>query len=71
MEYRVGDHVAQPGSVHRIGDGSKQSVPCRVSAVDGIHVEVCSEYPCREVAVWVLSSWIEEVVVSATAPAAS
>ena len=72
MEYRVGDHVRVNlapfiGSVMR----SKQSVPCRIVAIDGIHAEVCSEYPCREVTLWVLSSWIEEVVVSATPSAAS
>ncbi len=72
MEYHEGDHVRVNlapfiGSVMR----SKQSVPCKILAVDGIHVEVSSEYPCREVALWVLSSWIEEVVVSATTAAAS
>jgi hypothetical protein len=72
MEYRVGDHVRVNlapfiGSVMR----TKQSVPCRILAIDGIHAEVSSEYPCREVTLWVLTSWIEEVVVSATASAAS
>ena len=69
MEIREGDHVRVNlapfiGSVMR----SKQSVPCRVLSIDGIHVEVCTEYPCREVSLWVLASWIEEVVVSAAAP---
>ena len=55
--------ACQPGSVHRIGDASRQSVPCRIISIDGIHVEVCTEFPCREVTLWVLASWIEEVVI--------
>lgn len=69
MEIREGDHVRVNlapfiGSVMR----SKQSVPCRVLSIDGIHVEVCTEHPCRELSLWVLASWVEEVVVSAAAP---
>ena len=70
MEIREGDHVRVNlapfiGSVMR----SRQSVPCQILAIDGIHVEVRAEYPCREVKLWVLASWIEEVVMSATAGA--
>ncbi len=72
MEYQVGDHVRVNlapfiGSVMR----SKQSVPCKILAIDGIHVEVSSHYPCREVTLWLLASWIEEVVVSAGVAAVS
>jgi hypothetical protein len=68
MEIREGDHV-RVNLAPFIGSvmSSKQSVPCRVLAIDGIHVEVCTEYPCREVSLWVLASWIEEVVASAAA----
>ena len=64
MEYCEGDHVRVNlapfiGSVMR----SKDTVPCRILSIDGIHVEVCTEYPCREVTLWVLGSWIEEVAV--------
>jgi hypothetical protein len=61
MEYQEGDRVRVNlapfiGSVMR----SKQSVPCRILSVDGIHIEVCTEHPFREVSLWVLASWIEE-----------
>ena len=70
MEIRLGDHV-RVNLAPFIGSvmPSRQSIPCRVVSIDGIHVEVCSEYPCREVVLWVLASWIEEVVVSTVAKA--
>ncbi len=43
------------GSSHR----SKVRIPCRVLAVDAIHVEVRTEYPFREVYLRVLRGWIE------------
>jgi hypothetical protein len=43
------------GSVMR----SKDSIPCEVLAVDGIHAQVRVLPPYREVDLWVLSSWIE------------
>jgi hypothetical protein len=60
MDIKQGDHVfvnVAPfiGSVMR----SKESIPCEVLAVEGIHAEVRVLPPYREVSLWVLSSWIE------------
>jgi hypothetical protein len=61
MKVQQGDRVmvnVAPfiGSVMR----SKESVPCEVLGVDGIHVHVRTDPPYRDVSLWVLSSWIEE-----------
>jgi hypothetical protein len=43
------------GSLRR----QRESVPCRVLAVDGRQVEVLTEFPCRDCSLWVASSWID------------
>jgi hypothetical protein len=43
------------GSLRR----SKESIPCRVVAVDEPHVQVETDYPYRTVSLWILSDWIE------------
>jgi len=44
------------GSLRR----SKESVPCRVLALDGPHVQVETNSPYRTIVLWVLSSWIDD-----------
>ncbi|MGA2617672.1 MAG: hypothetical protein ABSF26_08690 [Thermoguttaceae bacterium] len=60
MNYHEGDQVlvnVAPfiGSLRR----NKDSVPCRVIAIHGSHVEVRTEPPYREVSLRILPSWIE------------
>jgi hypothetical protein len=60
MAIQAGDQVlvnVAPfvGSVRR----SKDSIPCRVVAVDESHVQVETDYPYRTVSLWILSDWIE------------
>lgn len=38
---------------------SKESIPCRVAAVEGGRVRVTSEYPFRSVTLWIAPAWIE------------
>jgi hypothetical protein len=37
----------------------RTAIPCRVTAVDGSYVEVCTEAPCREISLRVTANWIE------------
>jgi hypothetical protein len=60
MNVRMGDWVfvnVAPfiGSLRR----NRESVLCRVLAIDGPQVEVLTQCPCREFALWVASTWIE------------
>jgi hypothetical protein len=60
MEIRKGDRVLVNiapfiGSVMR----GNESIPCEVLDVDDIQVHVRAEPPYRNVALWVLSSWID------------
>ena len=38
---------------------SKQSVECKVTAVEGDRVQVTTEFPYRNVTLWILPRWIE------------
>ena len=38
---------------------SRQSVACKVTAVEGNQVQVTTEFPYRNVTLWVLPRWIE------------
>ncbi len=40
----------------------KDSIPCRVLSVKDASVEVATEYPYRELSMWVSSTWIEELL---------
>jgi hypothetical protein len=40
----------------------KDAVPCRVLSVTESAVEVATEYPYRELSMWVSSTWIEELL---------
>jgi hypothetical protein len=69
MAVQTGDHVlvnVAPfvGSVRR----SKESIPCRVLAIDGPHVQVETDFPCRALSLWVLSNWIERKLDDAHEP---
>lgn len=60
MDIKKGDRVlvnVAPfiGSIMR----SDESIPCEVLDVDGIQVLVRAEPPCRQVSLWVLSSWVD------------
>jgi hypothetical protein len=60
MEVLKGDHVlvnVAPfiGSIMR----SNESIPCVVLEVDGLQALVRAEPPYRDVALWVLTDWIE------------
>jgi hypothetical protein len=65
MEVHEGDHV-RVNLAPFIGSAMRcnLSVPCKILTIDGIHVQACSEYPCREVALWVDARWIDELVFS-------
>ena len=41
---------------------SKDSIPCRVLSVNESSVEVATEHPYRELALWISPSWIEELL---------
>ena len=43
------------GSITR----SEETIACEVLAADGVQVHVRALPPCRPVALWVLSDWIE------------
>ena len=60
MDFQKGDRVlvnVAPfiGSIMR----SEESITCEVLDVDGIQVHVRAEPPCREVSLWILSSWVD------------
>lgn len=38
---------------------SRQSVSCRILAVDGDHLQVATEFPYRSVTLWIPPRWIE------------
>ena len=37
----------------------QESIPCRVLAIDGTHVEIRTDYPLRVLSLAVLATWIE------------
>jgi len=60
MNIRVGSHVMVNlapfiGSKVR----SRQSIPCRVTAVEGDHFQVTPEFPYRSVTIRIPPKWIE------------
>jgi len=60
MGIREGDRVMVNlapfiGSKLRTG----QSIACRVTAVEGDHVQVTTEFPYRSVTLWIPPGWIE------------
>ncbi|MCD4727637.1 MAG: hypothetical protein K8R46_08245 [Pirellulales bacterium] len=62
MDVRKGDRVlvnVAPfiGSIMR----SNESIPCEVIDVNGLQVHVRAEPPYRDVSIWILSSWIENL----------
>jgi hypothetical protein len=70
MDIEIGDDVLVNlapfiGSSRR----SRNSIPCRVVAVEANHVEVRTLYPFREFSLRVLSVWIEGKAESAQRPA--
>ena len=63
MQVQQGNRVAVNlapfiGSMAR----SRQSVVCRVLEIQPDHVKVCTEEPCRYVALWIQPHWIESVL---------
>lgn len=38
---------------------SRQTIECRVNAVEGNRVQVTTEYPYRSVTLWIDPGWIE------------
>jgi hypothetical protein len=40
----------------------RDSIPCTVANVDGIHSLVVTEPPYREFELWVLNTWIERTL---------
>ena len=62
MDVQKGDRVlvnVAPfiGSVMRCNE----SIPCEVIDVNGLQVHVRAEPPYRDVSLWILSSWIENL----------
>ena len=45
-------------SLHR----AKDSIPCRVLSVKESCVEVATEYPYRELSMWLSATWIEKLL---------
>jgi len=41
---------------------SKESIPCRVLEVKDASIKVATEFPFRDLSMWVSSLWIEEVL---------
>jgi hypothetical protein len=60
MDIREGNHVMvnlAPFIGSKVRSG--QSVACRVTAVEGDHVQVTTEFPYRSVTLWIPPRWIE------------
>jgi translation initiation factor IF-1 len=60
MDIREGDRV-MVNLAPFIGAraSSRQSIACRVNAVEGDRVQVTTEYPYRSVTLWIDPGWIE------------
>ena len=43
------------GSLRR----NTESIPCRVLAIDGPHIEVRTAHPFREFSLWVETAWVD------------
>jgi len=41
---------------------NKDSIPCRILSVKETSVEVATEYPYRQISMWISPSWIEELI---------
>ncbi len=60
MNVRVGNRVMvnlAPFIGSKVRSG--QSIPCRVTAAEGDHLQVTSEFPYRSVTLWIPPRWIE------------